>query len=120
MEFYQRPNSYDISFELLLETIGCEDGYLYYSVNGQLVVEKIVSLSEQVIVLNSGKQMDPRLIDASVQRKLRAHFGMYHLRVEKFNYLEKYGLRIESSKGCLLYTSPSPRDATLSRMPSSA
>ena len=27
---------------------------------------------------------------------------------------------IESFKGCLLYTSPSPRDATLSRMPSSA
>ena len=25
-----------------------------------------------------------------------------------------------SRKGCLLYTSPSPRDATLSRMPSSA
>ena len=25
-----------------------------------------------------------------------------------------------SLKGCLLYTSPSPRDATLSRMPSSA
>ena len=25
-----------------------------------------------------------------------------------------------SYKGCLLYTSPSPRDATLSRMPSSA
>ena len=24
------------------------------------------------------------------------------------------------NKGCLLYTSPSPRDATLSRMPSSA
>ena len=27
---------------------------------------------------------------------------------------------IEKSKYCLLYTSPSPRDATLSRMPSSA
>ena len=26
----------------------------------------------------------------------------------------------EDPKGCLLYTSPSPRDATLSRMPSSA
>ena len=25
-----------------------------------------------------------------------------------------------NSQGCLLYTSPSPRDATLSRMPSSA
>ena len=28
--------------------------------------------------------------------------------------------RISSFYGCLLYTSPSPRDATLSRMPSSA
>ena len=28
------------------------------------------------------------------------------------------GLRVD--KNCLLYTSPSPRDATLSRMPSSA
>ena len=27
---------------------------------------------------------------------------------------------IKTYKGCLLYTSPSPRDATLSRMPSSA
>ena len=26
----------------------------------------------------------------------------------------------EVNRGCLLYTSPSPRDATLSRMPSSA
>ena len=29
-------------------------------------------------------------------------------------------VRMGSGKGCLLYTSPSPRDATLSRMPSSA
>ena len=28
--------------------------------------------------------------------------------------------KIEELLGCLLYTSPSPRDATLSRMPSSA
>ena len=27
---------------------------------------------------------------------------------------------VENYPGCLLYTSPSPRDATLSRMPSSA
>ena len=30
------------------------------------------------------------------------------------------GSLIDSIEGCLLYTSPSPRDATLSRMPSSA
>ena len=34
---------------------------------------------------------------------------------------EKHGLVLsEKGKICLLYTSPSPRDATLSRMPSSA
>ena len=35
-----------------------------------------------------------------------------------YNFINKY--RIEEAKNCLLYTSPSPRDATLSRMPSSA
>ena len=32
----------------------------------------------------------------------------------------KFRLSITGKLGCLLYTSPSPRDATLSRMPSSA
>ena len=32
----------------------------------------------------------------------------------------KYMMAMPSANGCLLYTSPSPRDATLSRMPSSA
>jgi len=30
------------------------------------------------------------------------------------------GQKLGLARGCLLYTSPSPRDATLSRMPSSA
>ena len=34
--------------------------------------------------------------------------------------LRAWSLRAGPSIGCLLYTSPSPRDATLSRMPSSA
>ena len=32
---------------------------------------------------------------------------------------KKVGI-VDLTRGCLLYTSPSPRDATLSRMPSSA
>ena len=43
------------------------------------------------------------------------------------NFTEKDGVghswvfpKLEDKEGCLLYTSPSPRDATLSRMPSSA
>ena len=34
--------------------------------------------------------------------------------------IDKTTPEMEVSKSCLLYTSPSPRDATLSRMPSSA
>ena len=55
------------------------------------------------------------------------HFGEYCMHV---GWLSKDGLTFDSTKHeilpfdknnhCLLYTSPSPRDATLSRMPSSA
>ena len=38
----------------------------------------------------------------------------------KYKKLEDGTLRITDYKGCLLYTSPSPRDQALSRMPSSA
>ena len=34
--------------------------------------------------------------------------------------LEEYGMPFSRTDDCLLYTSPSPRDNTLSRMPSSA
>ena len=46
------------------------------------------------------------------------HFESY----EKTNDLltENFGVEAKPLSGCLLYTSPSPRDATLSRMPSSA
>ena len=37
------------------------------------------------------------------------------------NHVEKkYGIKLGQSTACLLYTSPSPRDGLLSRMPSSA
>ena len=41
-------------------------------------------------------------------------------KVEDSDKVEVKGQRIEISKSCLLYTSPSPRDRTRSRMPSSA
>ena len=37
-----------------------------------------------------------------------------------FNALTGGRAKVANYPGCLLYTSPSPRDATLSRMPSSA
>ena len=38
----------------------------------------------------------------------------------KEEIIKKYNYPIKQVRACLLYTSPSPRDATLSRMPSSA
>ena len=46
-----------------------------------------------------------------------------HYAVGVFSLLRTYGPRqvpLEEGKGCLLYTSPSPRDLSTSRMPSSA
>ena len=44
----------------------------------------------------------------------------YHVHDEKEVCNEGDTVLIQECKPCLLYTSPSPRDATLSRMPSSA
>ena len=44
----------------------------------------------------------------------------YRLGWEDTDVPEKYDLNIHSHWSCLLYTSPSPRDRPLSRMPSSA
>ena len=50
-----------------------------------------------------------------------------HTAITQFILEKGYGCEVSVTKGsttpimaCLLYTSPSPRDATLSRMPSSA
>ena len=40
--------------------------------------------------------------------------------IRAYGIVKKAAASVNNSKGCLLYTSPSPRDATLSRMPSSA
>ena len=61
---------------------------------------RLMCLEEQV-----GEESIVRVIDAFVDG----------LDLEELGFVMKGGI-----KNCLLYTSPSPRDATLSRMPSSA
>ena len=51
--------------------------------------------------------------------KGRIHPGGLLVIVSPYNWQEEHTQR-DRWLGCLLYTSPSPRDATLSRMPSSA
>ena len=61
-------------------------------------------------------QLLPKKIEAFAgQRVVAVSAGSYHsLAITADGAVFTWG------KGCLLYTSPSPRDATLSRMPSSA
>ena len=64
-------------------------------------------LNWQIPILTEGEHTNSRIVN---------------INVEKINeYLDKDGVAIlPGFQGCLLYTSPSPRDGLLSRMPSSA
>ena len=62
------------------------------------------------------------LYDDQIQRAFKGLLELqeqFHVQVQERVAAEREGRRTESS-ACLLYTSPSPRDGLLSRMPSSA
>ena len=69
-----------------------------YSENQKMIAEMIRSFGEKEITPNSRKWDEDQFFPQDLFKKL-GELGLM---------------------GCLLYTSPSPRDATLSRMPSSA
>ena len=52
--------------------------------------------------------------------KRREWIGDYCLQLAAYAMAHNFIYKTEITKGCLLYTSPSPRDRTRSRMPSSA
>ena len=57
-------------------------------------------------------------------KEVMIKYGFQYLETPSFEYSDSIGKFLPDkdrpAEGCLLYTSPSPRDATLSRMPSSA
>ena len=58
--------------------------------------------------------------DKMIQQKIQTELHVYDGQPHGFFNRPKAGFSDTLAKSCLLYTSPSPRDATLSRMPSSA
>ena len=105
---------------------------------GMLVVSSQVHLVDFELVARGEEQGCLHGLDESCDQTLpllqtRESGQSYEADLKMMNYsiISKYvssiplltycssGCRIQT-KGCLLYTSPSPRDATLSRMPSSA
>jgi len=67
---------------------------------------KVFEPKDLQVLLTSGPQPGPERVREPFEFKAKSQL---------IQYLQKQGYRV-----CLLYTSPSPRDATLSRMPSSA
>ena len=60
----------------------------------------------------------------AIQEEIVDEFSMFEDWMQRYEYMIDLGKSLplisEKYKTCLLYTSPSPRDGLLSRMPSSA
>ena len=95
-------------------------------------LEKLKSLGAKVIFLGAPQTVPGFLNFEEREIELKSLFKKKFKETIKLNNLEKslekFGVNKEKIvelglkfiRRCLLYTSPSPRDATLSRMPSSA
>ena len=79
-----------------------EDDYISVPISESLKIEEDITLS------------------AWVKRDASNYWTDYVIHVWDEYYTLRLDQRDNNSRFCLLYTSPSPRDATLSRMPSSA
>ena len=85
--------------------------------NADLPTGEVEVLGLDLEILNASEtppiQLDAHVADASEEVRLRYRY----LDLRRPEMQQRLRVR---SQVCLLYTSPSPRDATLSRMPSSA
>ena len=107
------------------------------SVAKALVTQKVVSASEKVHFVGSQREIEKKLVSEAgftitrlpgegIQRNwslknLRAIYALFVATNKAlFLLLRKRPKIVISLGGCLLYTSPSPRDLSTSRMPSSA
>ena len=72
----------------------------------------------QAFTKSSGVKFETR--DISLSSRILATFNDYLGSKIKYENDLEFLSKLVKDPNCLLYTSPSPRDATLSRMPSSA
>ena len=93
--------------------VGNEDLLLYVDANsGQVVGSKLLSFKEDL-----GGESSLSLFGEVGGNLYLGNSGFYST---SQGYLKPNFSNLSSKRGCLLYTSPSPRDGLLSRMPSSA
>ena len=79
--------------------------------NNKTITYKLFKEGKELENAQQSFQHDGKIKDAIFSKDGKMIFA-----IDDKNHLVQWDIE----KGCLLYTSPSPRDATLSRMPSSA
>ena len=83
------------------------------------VDESIITKNEAIILSMTKKEREnPKIINGSRKKRIANGSGTDPATINKL--LKQFKMMSEMMKNCLLYTSPSPRDRTRSRMPSSA
>ena len=94
----------------------------------QQFVENLTGINQRML-RNAPKfyELAKRIVEITTDRVLVAHNASFDYRMLQtefdrlgFDFERKTLCTVELSKNCLLYTSPSPRDISGSRMPSSA
>ena len=95
----------------------------YATTNRQEVTVKLAKKVDLILVVGASNSSNcNRLRDVSIQSGTKAYLinSYDEINPDWLKGIEKIGLTSGASTPCLLYTSPSPRDGLLSRMPSSA
>ena len=82
-------------------------------------------MKRDVLTINGKKDGDielPNVFETEVNRTLihKAYINLESHGFQKHSTKPTAGMEVVADSNCLLYTSPSPRDGLLSRMPSSA
>ena len=89
----------------------------------RLAVEGLVEILPRKGILVSDTNPQKQLLILEVRReldRLMARTGAVRARTHERERFNAIADNMEAAAACLLYTSPSPRDRTRSRMPSSA
>ena len=97
-----------------LTELASSDVYFNRDVSAVMQDERYLRTVRMIELINSRRHQVRFEPDRAEEQKEIADAGMFYANLAWFFFL--YHLLYD----CLLYTSPSPRDATLSRMPSSA
>ena len=95
------------TYSLIVDEVG-----VYYDANTPSALENFLNDDENFTALSSGSDVH-KYIERCRQKLVQS-------RITKYNFCIDAQLPLTLADTCLLYTSPSPRDRTRSRMPSSA